>query len=69
MIDFANNRDNKLELSGFEIIYDYCDYGNNNLDYWLNFSKKISYSVEQRRELLESAENYIVSLEEPEDEK
>lgn len=62
MIKFANDRNNKLKMSGFELMHDNCKYSSKNIDSWYKFSSKMTDNLNSK-ELVEIEEVILVGME------
>ena len=67
MISYANNRNNRMGLSGFELMHDNCNYNDDNRDCWYEFSNKLVKNL-STNSLIESKEVLLVGLEDVESE-
>ena len=68
MIDFLSNEIGDSGYTAIELLHDNYRYNKENVDCWYNFSIELKPKLSDIKQL-ESQENYIVTLEDPEDER
>lgn len=67
---FITEKVGKSSLTGIELLQDNTVYNSENMDYWFKFSNKMLPFLDKDISKIESVKDiYIVSLEEPKDEK
>lgn len=62
MMKFANDRNNKMKITGFELMHDNCIYDKNNTDLWFKFSNKLVDNLSSK-ELDKIEEVLLVGME------